>query len=147
MCSISTLPEDLLLFEIGSYLSLEDELKINYKLRETIEPTIRKIQLWYKKYKRKRDIRYSTLYKEFQKRNEKMLECYYANVFFSLYNIRKLRKTLNEYYFLSLINYFYRSSDERESILCLYNKTLENPTYTNLKIFLKRLPVKLILRC
>jgi hypothetical protein len=142
MCSIDTLPEDLL-FEIGSYLSLEDELKINYKLRDTI----RKIQLWYKKYKRKRDIRYSTLYKEFQKRNEKILECYYANVFFSLYNIRKLRKTLNEYYFLSLINYFYRSSEQRESILCLYNKTLEKPTYTNLKIFLKRLPVKLILRC
>ena len=142
MCSIDTLPEDLL-FEIGSYLSLEDELKINYKLRDTI----RKIQLWYKKYKRKRDIRYSTLYKEFQKRNEKILECYYANVFFSLYNIRKLRKTLNEYYFLSLINYFYRSSEQRESILCLYNKTLEKPTYSNLKIFLKRLPVKLILRC
>jgi hypothetical protein len=74
-----------------------------------------------------------------------MLECYYANVFFSLYNIKKLRKTLNEYYFLSLINYFYRSSEQRESILCLYNKTLEKPTYTNLKIFLKRLPVKLIL--
>ena len=108
MCCISTLPEDLL-YEIGSYLSLQDELKINYKLRETIEPSVRKIQLWYNKYNRKRDIRYFTLYNEFQKRNEKMLECYYANIFFSLYNIRKLRKTLNEY--------------------------------------LKRLPIKLILRC
>lgn len=146
MCSIDTLHEDLL-FEIGSYLSIEDELKINYKLRETIEPSVRKIQLWYNKYNRKRDIRYFTLYNEFQKRNEKMLECYYANIFFSLYNIRKLRKTLNEYYFFSLIDYFYRSSDQRESILCLYNKTLEKPTYTNLKIFLKRLPVKLILKC
>ena len=146
MCSIDTLHEDLL-FEIGSYLSIEDELKINYKLRETIEPSVRKIQLWYNKYNRKRDIRYFTLYNEFQKRNEKMLDSYYANIFFSLYNIRKLRKTLNEYYFFSLIDYFYRSSDQRESILCLYNKTLEKPTYTNLKIFLKRLPVKLILKC
>ncbi len=48
MSSISTLHEDLL-FEIGSYLSIEDELKINYKLREKIEPSVRKIQLWYKK--------------------------------------------------------------------------------------------------
>lgn len=76
-----------------------------------------------------------------------MLECYYGNVFFSLYNIKKLRKRLNEYHFYCILDYYFRDTQEQESIVCLYHKTLVNPTYTILKFFLKKLPIKVILRC
>lgn len=148
MCSLDTIFTEDIFYEICSYLSLEEELKINHELRQSLEPHVRKIQLWYRKYKEKRYIRYTTLYNEFQKRNPKMLECYYGNVFFSLYNIKKLRKSLNEYHFYCILDYYYRDySQELESILCLYHKTLVKPTYTNLKFFLKKLPIKVILRC
>lgn len=147
MCSLDIIFTEDIFYEICSYLSLEDQLKINNKLRQSLEPHAMKIQLWYHKYKGKRDIRYLTLFNEFQKRNEKMLDCYYGNVFFSLYNIKKLRERLNEYHFYCILDYYYRDSQELESIVCLYHKTLVNLTYTILKFFLKKLPIKVILRC
>ena len=147
MCSLDIIFSEDIFYEICSYLSLEDELKINHELRQSLEPHVIKIQIWYRKYKNKRDIRYTTLYNEFQKRNLKMLESYYGNIFFSLYNIRKLRKNLNEYHFYCILDYYYRGTPELESIVCLYHKTLSNPTYTNLKLFLKKLPIKVIFRC
>lgn len=53
MCSLDIIFTQDIFYEICSYLSLEDELKINHELRQSLEPHVRKIQIWYRKYKGK----------------------------------------------------------------------------------------------
>jgi len=151
---LSNLPDDIL-FEISSYLNIIDTLKVMTFLKMDncfnlyYTPYIIKIQKWYFKYKKRRDIRYLTLKQEFQIRNEKMYTSFYANIFFSLYNLNKLKKRLKEYHFYCLLEYYLRDiekSEEKLIIFNLYEYTIKNMSYSNLKKFLKKLPMKLLLR-
>ena len=135
------LPDDIL-FVISSYLNIIDTLKIDNCFNLYYTPYIIKIQKWYFKYKKRRDIRYLTLKEEFQIRNEKMYNAFYANIFFNLYNMKKLRKTLKGYHFYSKLDYY--CSDD-EDILHIHENIIENMTYLNCKKFLKKLPMKLLL--
>lgn len=145
---LSNLPDDIL-FEISSYLNIIDTLKVMTFLKMDncfilyYTPYIIKIQKWYFKYKKRRDIRYLTLKQEFQIRNEKMYTSFYANIFFSLYNLNKLKKRLKEYHFYCLLEYY--CSDDKD-ILHMHENIIENMTYSNCKKFLKKLPMKLLLR-
>jgi len=150
---------DDILFEISSYLNIIDTLKFirslkidNYFILYYTQYII-KIQKWYFKYKKRRNIRYVTLKEQFQIRNEKIYSAYYLNIFFSLYYLNKLKKNLKEYYFYSLLKYHYndiekvdRDGDEKKYIFELYEYTIENMSYSNCKKFLKKLPMKLLLR-
>ena len=138
---LNNLPDDLLWY-LASFLNVSDTLKIDHSFTIYYTPFVLKIQKWFRKYKERRDLRYSILINEFQIRNEKMYTAFYANIFFNLYNIKKLRKTLKEYHFFSMLKYF--CSDE--DIFNNYDYTLQNMTYSNCKIFLKKLPMKLVLR-
>lgn len=144
---INKLPEDIL-WEITKFLRVQDYLNAEWFLyiRVYYTPSAITIQRWYRKYKKSRDNRYRILYNEFQKRNEKMYDTFYANIFFSLYDLRKLRKRLNEYHFYSIMEYYLRESPNFIDLNLKYKYTLEKPTYTNLKKFLKELPPRLILR-
>ena len=146
---LSQLPEDLL-FEISNYLDIIDTITFEKSLR--IQPSFflpyaLKIQSWYKKYKEARDVRYKVIYDEYQLRNKLLYDAYYAQIFFGLYNIRKLRKRIKEYHFYLLIDYYYRSDpDEMDRIISLLSITLENPSYSNLKQFARELKIELIMR-
>ena len=144
---INKLPDDIL-WEITKFLRIQDYLNVEWfaYVREYYTPSVITIQRWYRKYKKRRDNRYRILFNEFQKRNEKMYDTFYANIFFSLYNLRKLRKRLNEYHFYSIMEYYLRESPNLIDLNLKYKYTLKNPTYTNLKKFLKNLPPRLILR-
>lgn len=144
---IDRLPDDIL-WEITRFLSIQDYLDVGFfsDFRVYYTPSVITIQKWYRRYKKRRDNRYEVLFNEFQKRNEKMYDTFYANIFFSLYNLRKLRKRLNEYHFYSIMEYYLRESPNLIDLNFKYKYTLENPTYTNLKKFLKELPPRLILR-
>jgi hypothetical protein len=142
------LPDDIL-FVISSYLNIIDTLKIDNCFTFYYTPYIIKIQKWYFKYKKRRDIRYVTLKEQFHIRNEKMYTAFYANIFFSLYNLNKLKKRLKEYHFYCLLEYYYRyieKSEEKLIIFNLYEYTVKNISYSNLKNFLKKLPMKLLLK-
>jgi len=141
---MNRLPYDIL-FEISSYLNIIDTFKINIDNYFTLyyTPYIIKIQKWYFKYKKKRDIRYLILKEQFQIRNEKMYNAFYANIFFNLYNMKKLKKTLKGYHFYSNLDYY--CSDD-EDILHMHENIIENMNYSNCKKFLKKLPMKLLLR-
>jgi hypothetical protein len=141
---LNSLPDDLL-WHVSSFLNVSDSLKIDKSFNIYYTPYAIKIQKWYRKCKEKRDLRYSILKNEFQIRNKKMYTAFYANIFFNLYNMKKLIKFLKEYYFLSLLKYFCRDI-QNEDILHIYDNTLENMTYSNCKKFLKILPMKLLLR-
>jgi hypothetical protein len=141
-----------LLWYISDFLNIEDTLKIssiNPKDNLFIiyyTPYVNKIKKWYTKYKNKRNIRYLTLLNQFQNFNKKMYNAYFSNIFFNLYNLKKLKKFLKEYHFYSLLKYFFKNSSNETEILELYQLTINNMTYSNLKKFLKKLPVKLLLR-
>jgi len=142
---LQNLPDDLL-FHISSFLDVIDTLNMEIKsFVVEYSQSAKIIQKWYRKYKKLRDIRYAVLLNEFSKRNEKLYKAYYANIFFSLYNQRKVRKLLKEYHFYCRLEYFYRDSTEK-IIFEDYDNTLKNLTYTTIKSFLKKLPVYLILR-
>jgi hypothetical protein len=153
---LNHLPHDIL-FEISSYLNIIDTLKFitsvdNYFIIYYTSYVI-KIQKWYFKYKKRRDVRYLLLKEQFQIRNQKIYSAYYLNIFFSLYYLNKLKKNLKEYYFYSLLKYHYNDienedidEDEKKNIFELYKYTMKNMNYSNLKIFLKKLPMKLLLR-
>ena len=144
---IDKLSEDIL-WEITKFLNIQDYLNIECfsYFRVYYTPSMIIIQRWYRKYKKRRNSRYEVLFNEFQKRNEKMYDSFYANIFFSLYNLRKLRKTLNEYHFYSIMQYYLKGSPKLNDLNLKYKYTLENPTYTNLKKFLSELPTILIVR-
>lgn len=149
---LSQLPEDLL-FEISNYLDMKDRImldnsfKIEPSLLSLYLPSVYKIQSWYKKYKKARDIRYKVIYDEYQLRNKLLYDAYYAQIFFGLYNIRKVRERIKEYHFYLLIDYYYRSDpDEKDRIISLLSITLENPSYSNLKQFARELKIELIMR-
>lgn len=146
---LSNLPEELL-FEISKYLDIIDTITLEDSLK--IEPSLFlpyafNIQRWYRKYKKARDVRYKVIYDEYQFRNKLLYRAYYAQIFFGLYNIRKLRKRIKEYHFYLLIDYYYRSDpDEMDRIITLHSITLENPSYSNLKKFVRELKIELIMR-
>ena len=141
---LNSLPDDLL-WHVSSFLNVSDSLKIDKSFIIHYTLYTIKIQKWFRKYKEKKDLRYCILKHEFQIRNEKMYTAFYANIFFNLYNMKKLRKFLKEYYFLSLLKYFCKDI-QNEDILHIYDDTLENMSYSNCKKFLKKLPMKLLLR-
>lgn len=153
--NISNLPEDLQ-YNITTFLSivdtitLYDTLGFHYILNH-YHSSARKIQQWYKKYKNLRFIRYETLKAEYQKRNEKMYTTRYIEIFFVSYKIKQLVKRLKEYHFYARMDYYYRCDEyeqeryiERTNIFKLYRYTLENLSYSNLKIFLKRITISLL---
>ena len=146
---LSQLPEDLL-FEISNYLDIIDTITFEKTLQiqpSFFLPHVEKIQKWYKKYKKARDVRYKVIYDEYQLRNKLLYRAYYAQIFFGLYNIRKVRKRINEYHFYLLIDYYCRSDpDEKDRIISLLSITLENPSYSNLKQFTRELKIELIRR-
>jgi len=138
---LNNLPDDLLWY-LASFLNVSDTLKIDHSFVIYYTPYVQRIQKWFRKYKESRDTRYSILRNEFQIRNEKMYTAFYANIFFNLYNMKKLRKTLKEYHFFSKLKYFCRD----EYIFNNYDYTLQNMSYSNCKIFIKKLPMELVLR-
>lgn len=146
---LAKLPEDLL-FEISNYLDIIDTITFEKSLRiqpSFFLPYVEKIQKWYKKYKKARDIRYKVIYDEYQLRNKLLYDAYYAQIFFGLYNIRKVRERIKEYHFYLLIDYYYRTDpDEKDRIISLLSITLENPSYSNLKQFARELKIELIMR-
>lgn len=142
---LNKLPEDIFL-EISTYLNLIDKLSMGNYFSNYYNPFVTKIQKWYRKYKIKRDVRYLTLYNQFQIRNKKMYTSNYVNIFFSLYNISRLRKKMKEYHFYCTMDYFYRNDISKNNIFDLYYYTLTYPTYTNLKKFLKEIKMELKLR-
>ena len=141
---IKELPDDILWY-LSDFLNVSDTLKIDNCFVDYYNPYVKKIQKWYRKYKEKRDLRYSILKNEFQIRNEKMYTAFYSNIFFCLYNLKKNRKKFEEYHYFCILKYFYKDEDFTE-ISELYNYTLNNYSYTNLKIFLRKLKINCILR-
>ena len=141
---LNNLPDDLL-WHLSSFLNVSDTLKIDYSFTIYYTPYAKKIQKWYCKYKERRDFRYSILKNEFQIRNEKMYTAFYANIFFNLYDMKKLIKNLKQYHFFAKLEYYTRYT-QNEDIFDNYDYILQNTTYSNCKIFLKKLPMELILR-
>ena len=141
---LNNLPDDLLWY-LASFLNVSDTLKIDHSFTIYYTSYAIKIQNWFRKYKESRDLRYLILRNEFQIRNEKMYTAYYANIFFNLYNMIKLKKTLKQYHFFARLKYFYRDT-QNEDIFNNYDYILQNMTYSNCKIFLKKLPMELLLR-
>jgi len=153
--NISNLPEDLqynitTFLNIVDTITLYDSLDFHYVLNHYHSSAIM-IQQWYKKYKNARYIRYETLKAEYQKRNEKMYTTRYLEIFFVSYKIKQLIKRLKEYHFYARMDYYYRCDEtekeryeERTNIFKLYRYTLENLSYSNLKIFLKRITISLL---
>jgi len=153
--NISNLPEDLQ-YNITTFLSivdtiiLYDALGFHYLLNHYHSSAIM-IQQWYKKYKNARYIRYETLKAEYQKSNEKMYTTRYLEIFFVSYKIKQLIKRLKEYHFYARMDYYYRCDEtekeryeERTNIFKLYRYTVKNLSYSNLKIFLKRITIPLL---
>ena len=155
--NIQNITEDLqynitTFLNIVDTITLYDSLDFHYVLNHYHSSAIM-IQQWYKKYKNARDIRYETLKAEYQKRNEKMYTTKYLEVFFVSYNVKQLIQRLNEYHFYARMDYFYRCDDsegeryiERTNIFKLYRYTIERPSYSNLKIFLKQITIPLLHR-
>ena len=153
--NISNLPEDLqyniiTFLNIVDTITLYDSLDFHYLLNHYHSSAI-KIKQWYKKYKNARYIRYETLKAEYQKRNEKMYTTRYLEIFFVSYKIKQLIKRLKEYHFYARMDYYYRCDEtdkeryeERTNIFKLYRYTVENLSYSNLKIFLKRITIPLL---
>lgn len=153
--NIYNLPEDLQ-YNVTTFLNIVDTITLyeslnfhdllNYYYSSAI-----KIQQWYKKYKTQRYIRYETLKAEYQKCNKKMYTTKYLEVFFVSYNIKQLIKQLREYHFYARMDYYYRCDEtekeryeERINIFKLYRNTLDNLSYSNLKIFLKQITIPLL---
>jgi len=146
--NISNLPEDLqyniiTFLNIVDTITLYDALGFHYLLNHYHSSAI-KIQQWYKKYKNARYIRYETLKAEYQKRND-------LEIFFVSYKIKQLIKRLKEYHFYARMDYYYRCDEtekeryeERTNIFKLYRYTVKNLSYSNLKIFLKRITIPLL---
>lgn len=146
---IYNLPEDLLI-EITKYLNiidilhLDNSLKLNYFYNLYTHNT-KIIQTWYRKYKKIRYTRYMIYYNEYQARNKYMYTTRYAQMFFSLYDIRKLTRRIKEYHFLCILEYFYRNETNKD-IYDLYELVITHPTYYNLKIFLREVKIEILLR-
>lgn len=142
---LEKLPDDIL-FHVSTFLDVIDTLnmEINSFVVEYSQST-KIIQKWYRKHKKLRDTRYTVLLNEFSKRNERLYKAYYANIFFTLYNQRRVRKLLKEYHFYAVLKYYFQN-DIDTKIFEDYDYTLKNLTYTTIKSFLKKLPVRLILR-
>lgn len=146
---ISNLPEDLVI-EITKYLNIIDilhfdnSLKLNY-FCNLYTPNTNIIQKWYRKYKKIRNTRYMIYYNEYQARNEYIYKTRYAQMFFSLYDISKLKKKMNEYHFYSILDYYYRNENNSD-IFDLYEHTITHPTYYNLKKFLRIIKVEVLRR-
>ena len=75
----------------------------------------------------------------------------YLEIFFVSYKIKQLIKRLKEYHFYARMDYYYRCDEtekeryeERTNIFKLYRYTVENLSYSNLKIFLKRITIPLL---
>ena len=115
---LSRLPEDLLI-EISEYLNIIDILhldkllKLNY-FYNLYTPNANIIQRWYRKYKKIRYTRYMIYYNEYQARNEYIYKTRYAQMFFSLYDIPKLKKKMKEYHFYCILDYFYRNENNSD---------------------------------
>jgi hypothetical protein len=71
-----------------------------------------------------------------------MLTTRYAEINFLLYDIRKLRVKISKYHFYAIIKYYYRYEPDKEEVIINYYYTINRPTYSNLKKFLR--DVKLI---
>jgi hypothetical protein len=155
MMVITNLPEDLQ-YNITTFLNIIDTItfykSLNCKfLLDVYYISAIKIQQWYKKYKSTRYIRYETLKAEYQKSNEKMYTTRYLEIFFVSYNVKQLIKRLREYHFYARMDYYYRCDEtekeryeEKSNIFKLYKYTLDNLSYSNLKIFLKQITIPLL---
>jgi DNA polymerase III delta prime subunit len=146
---ISNLPEDLVI-EITKYLNIIDIIHLNNSLKlkyfyNLYTPKANIIQKWYRKYKKIRYTRYMIYYKEYQSRNDYIHTTRYAQMFFSLYDIPKLKKRMKEYHFYSLFDYYYRNEDNND-IFNLYEHTITHPTYYNLKKFLRIIKIEILRR-
>jgi hypothetical protein len=147
---------DDLQYNITIYLNIVDTITLYesldfYSLLNYYHSFAKRIQQWYRKYKKSRDIRYQILLAEYQKRNNKMCSTKYLEIFFVSYNVKRLIKRLREYHFYARMDYFYRCDEsekegyiQRNNILKLYRYTLENHSYSNLKIFLKEIIIPLL---
>jgi hypothetical protein len=147
--NIQNLYDDLQ-YNITTFLNIVDTINLynaldfQYLLNK-YHSFAKRIQQWYKKYKKIRYTRYMIYYNEYQARNEHIYKTRYAQMFFSLYNIPKLMKKMKEYHFYCILDYFYR--DEHNSdIFDLYEHTVTHPTYYNLKKFLRIIKVEVLLR-
>lgn len=153
--NIYNLPEDLQ-YNVTTFLNIVDTITLYeslnfHDLLNHYYSSAIKIQQWYKKYKILRYVRYGTLKAEYQKSNEKMYTTRYLEIFFVSYDIEQLIKRLREYHFYARMDYYYRCDEiekerykERTNIFKLYRYTLDNLSYSNLKIFLKQITIPLL---
>jgi len=137
--NLINLPDDLH-YNITTYFNIVDTITLYESLNLQIlinhyHSFAKRIQKWYKKYKKTRDIRYQILLAEYQKRNNKMYSTKYLEVFFVSYDVKRLKKRLNEYHFYARMDYFYRCDEsekerylQRTNIFKLYRYTLEHTT-------------------
>lgn len=132
---LRNLPRDLL-FEIGKYLNVRDCLKISPDFETFYNPTVTKIQKWYKKYKKIRKVRYDTLYEVYEKDKSLIDSTFYTHMYLSMYSLRKYDQLLNKMY--GVVQYFVDTqphNEQRTKHLKLLEYTLDNKSYTNYKKF------------
>lgn len=131
--SVSCLNKDVL-FNIGKYLKASECLKINSSFSILYENHAKRIQFWYKKYKKIRDTRYKILYTEYKKDDTVFDKMSYMNIHLFSYDLKNLRDILNQDYGLYK---FTSNTYNRREYFHLIENTVKNPTYTNLKKFLR----------
>lgn len=131
--SLSCFNKDIL-FNIGKYLKVSECLKINSYFNVVYENHAKRIQNWYKKYKKIRDIRYKILYTEYKKDDTVFDKMSYMNIHLFSYDLKNLRDILNQDYGLYK---FTSNTYNRREYFHLIENTVKNPTYTNLKKFLR----------
>lgn len=135
---LNNLPQDLL-FEIGRYVNVRDCLKISPYFSIFYNPFAKRIQIWYKKYKKIRDTRHKILREEYEVNKEIVNTTFYIHKHLTLYNLRKYDEMLNQMY--GLILYFVDTqptNENRKKHLNFLKYTLENKSYTNYKKFFTR---------
>jgi len=90
--------EDIILHIGRNYLKVSECLKLSSSFNLLYENHAKKIQTWYKKYKKIRDIRFNTLYTEYEKDTRIFKGMSYINIYLYTYNLKNLKDIVHEDY-------------------------------------------------